>query len=142
MKQKLVEITKKHALPDVTQWIVIDEETTLADIRAAFQDKLFGFADIVNTLLRPEDISAMVEAQVFAEHERERIEHFANHLMLLSKDCLIADIAATEQEELLLVKRLCTEWPYIVGEMKKLVSRTKQAYDGSKPGVHVVSYLG
>jgi hypothetical protein len=142
MKEAYSELIKKHNLPNVQQWIAVEDELTLTDLRAAFQEKLFSFADMLSLLLHPEDITAMVEAQVFGEEEREQMEDFYNRLMLLAKDCVLADIAATDAEELVLLRKIIAEWPPIVSQMKAIVAKTKNAYNGLKPGIHRVSYLG
>ncbi len=142
MKRSYQDLLKAHNLPDVQPWLTLDDELTLADVRSAFQDKLFSYADMVNQLVRPEDLNAMMEAQVFDELEREQLDTFYNQLMLRAKDCLLAEIEANEEEELSLVRQLCTEWPGVVREMQRIVRKTKQAYQQNKAGVHMVSYLG
>ena len=81
MKQKYAELAKKHGLPNVREWIFVEDETTIQEIRKLFQEKLFGFADDLDVILHPEDISAMVEAQVFSEEEHQELEEFYNKII-------------------------------------------------------------
>lgn len=142
MKQKYGELVKKHSLPDVQQWVVVEEETTVIDIRKAFQEKLYSFADTLDLLLHPEGVASLIEAQVLSEEEHKQIEIFYNIVMLLGKDCMLVDIAASEEDEVAFIKRLCTEWPAIVKELKRIVERTKEAYNGKNLATHNISYLG
>lgn len=141
-KPALTDVLKQHRLPDVTQWLDVDDEATIRDIRLAFQDKLSLFIDITADVLRPEKLSAMNEAQVFSEAEHDAIEKLANTLMLLGKDCTLVSIQGSEADELALIKRLCEEWPAFVTELKRIVERTKDAYRNNATASHPVSYLG
>jgi hypothetical protein len=142
MKHKYLELLRKYDLPTLDQWLILDDELTIADVRRAFQEKLLGFGDILNSMLRPEDMPAMQEAQVLSEKDYESIEKLFNHIMLLAKDCVLADIEASETQEHELVKRLCADWPQLVTNMKYYVGKTKEAYSGSAQTGHTVSYLG
>jgi hypothetical protein len=142
MKQSLEALEKQHHLPSLRQWVSVDDDCTLADVRRAFQEKLFAFAELLNMLLRPEELNAILEAQIFSEEEHQSMDKFYERIVLLTKDCLLVDIAATDEEELALLRSLIAEWPAIVSEMKRIVTKTKEAYTGTKPGAHTVSYLG
>ncbi len=141
-KPSLATMLKEHGLPEVRQWIDVDDEATIRDVRLAFTDKLGLFIDAVTDMIQPEKLSAMAEAQVFTETEHAAIALFLNRLSLLGKDCLLVSISVTEKEEIAFVKRLCSEWPGIVTELKILVERTKAAYADTTLSTHHVSYLG
>lgn len=142
MKHKYSDLIKKHDLPDVREWVIVDDEITIQDIRKAFQEKLYGFADILDILLHPEGVPSMMEAQVFSDDEHKKMDEFYNKVMLLGKDCMLVDIAATEAEEVSFIKKLCKELPSLTSELKQIVEKTKDAYNGKSFASHNVSYLG
>ncbi len=129
-------------MPQLDTWLVLQENATISDVRAAFQEKLYDFADRVLTLIRPEDIQAMSESAVFTEDELADFERLYNELMLLVKDCDIVEVASTEAEEVALVQRICVAYPALVSQMQALITRTKEAYNSTRAKAGRVSYLG
>lgn len=142
MKTKLKELIEQHGLPDVSQWVTIDEETSVTEIRKLLHEKLFGYVDTVDMLLHPDGVTSMTEAQEFSEAEHEALEEFYGKLKLLEKECILVDISATPKDEMALIKNLCEKWPAIVVEMKRIVEKTKGAYARVDQKSHRISYLG
>lgn len=142
MKLNYTELAAKHQLPAVSQWVQLEEPLSLQDVRKAFQDKLFGYADYLYTLLHPEDLNSMLESQVFPDSEREAMESLYRTLVLLGKDCQLADIESGDDGEAQLLRSILAAWPAIAQQMKAIVAKTKEAYSDNPQHAHHLSYLG
>ena len=142
MKRTYEEIIKSHKLPDLKQWLSLEDELTERDIRLAFAEKLGNFTELVYVLTQPEEMVSMSESALFSEEEHENLQALYNKLVLLSKDSLLVDIESTPEEEAELVIRFAKEWPAIITQIKAIINKTKEAYSGVKATGHDISYLG
>lgn len=131
-----------HGLPDLTKWVSLDDEVTPRSVRKALHDKLLSYGDYIEHLIYPEGLTDGWESAVFTETEHEELAAFHKRLAMLDKDCVLLDIESTDADESAMIKRLVAEWPGIVAEMQRVVTKAKSAYNGGHTRHGPASYLG
>lgn len=136
------DLRKRLGLPDLRIWVDVEDECTASDIRALLQEKLLSIVDLTASLVNPEGYDAALEAQVFSEVEHAKIQAYHRRVMLLIKDCQLAELESSNTEEEALLKRLVQELPTIIVEAKSIVERTKRAYIDNSSHYNDTSYLG
>jgi hypothetical protein len=140
-KQTIAAFCSAHALPDLTRWATFEDEVTTRSVRKTLHDTFLGYGEYVEHLIYPEGLTDGWESAVFSEAEHEEIALFHRSLALLDKDCTLLDIESVEADELAMIKRLVVEWPAIIKEMRRIVNRTREAYQ-AKERHGPASYLG
>ena len=130
-----------HGFPDLTRWVTLEDEVTSRSVRNALHDKLIGYGEYVEHLIYPEGLTDGWESSVFSEAEHEHLATFHRHIALLDKECALLDVEGSMDDELVMIKRLVVEWPKLVSEMKRIITKSRDAY--GKQAIHgPASYLG
>jgi hypothetical protein len=142
VKKPLASFISEHNLPDLTNWLALEDEVTVRSVRKALHDKLVSFGEYIEHITYPEGLTDGWESGVFTESEQEELALFHKRIALLEKDCALLDLQSSPEEELGMTKRLASDWPTIVDEMKRVVNKTKEAYNGSQKLHGPASYLG
>ncbi len=142
MKVTVEAFCAEHKLPLLPQWVELEDQVSTVTVRLALHEKLASFCELLAQLIWPEGIISLAEAGVLTEKEREHIHKLHDRFMLLEKDCLMAELVSTPEQDLVLIMRLYKEWPMFVRELQIIIEKTKAAYNGHRQGASDLSYMG
>ena len=142
MKVKYDVFIAENSLPDLRQWVDLEDEVTVWGVRSALHEKLSFYADVLHNMLFPEAMASLSESAMMSEQEHEKALALYNDVMLLIKECVLADIESSPKEDLALVKKTVALMPSFALRLKPLVEKTKSAYNGHKKTPFSASYLG